>query len=62
MIFFESVFDSVARRGYANQPKYDEDYVNPEDGLLYCGKCHTPRECVIEVPACLLYTSDAADE
>ena len=22
----------------------NEDYVNPEDGLLYCGKCHTPRE------------------
>ena len=49
--FFESVFDSVARKGYANQPKYDEDYVNPDDGLLYCGKCHTPRECIIEVPA-----------
>ena len=22
-----------------------KDYVNPADGLLYCGKCHTPRQC-----------------
>lgn len=21
-----------------------EDYINPEDGLKYCGKCHTPKE------------------
>ena len=26
-----------------------EDYTG-EDGLLYCGKCHTPKDC-------LLYTS-----
>ena len=19
-------------------------YINPEDGLKYCGKCHTPKE------------------
>lgn len=49
--FFEEVMDSIARKGYDSQPKYDEDYVNPDDGLLYCGKCHTPRECVIEVTA-----------
>lgn len=22
-----------------------KDYVNPADGLLYCGKCRTPRQC-----------------
>lgn len=21
------------------------DYINPEDGLLWCGKCHTPKQC-----------------
>ena len=21
-----------------------EDYINPDDGLKYCGKCHTPKE------------------
>ncbi len=20
------------------------DYINPEDGLLYCGKCHIPKQ------------------
>ena len=20
------------------------DYINPADGLKYCGKCHTPKE------------------
>lgn len=22
----------------------EDDYINPEDGLIYCGKCHTPKE------------------
>ena len=21
-----------------------DDYINPADGLKYCGKCHTPKE------------------
>ena len=21
-----------------------DDYINPTDGLKYCGKCHTPKE------------------
>ena len=28
------------------EPKEDE-YVNEADGLIYCAKCHTPRQCVI---------------
>ena len=28
------------------EPKEDE-YVNKDDGLIYCAKCHTPRQCVI---------------
>ena len=28
------------------EPKEDE-YVNKADGLIYCAKCHTPRQCVI---------------
>ncbi len=20
------------------------DYINPEDGLLWCGRCHTPKQ------------------
>ncbi len=26
-------------------PRNDNDYINPADGLLYCGKCHTPKQC-----------------
>ena len=29
------------------QPKEDE-YINEADGLIYCAKCHTPRQCVIQ--------------
>ena len=28
------------------EPKEDE-YINEADGLIYCAKCHTPRQCVI---------------
>ena len=30
------------------EPKEDE-YVNKADGLIYCAKCHTPRQCVIHL-------------
>lgn len=23
------------------------DYINPADGLLYCGKCHTAKQCKV---------------
>ena len=32
----------------ANQP-HEGDYIG-EDGLLYCGKCHTPKQCRIVLP------------
>ena len=28
------------------EPKEDE-YINEADGLIYCAKCHTPRQCMI---------------
>ncbi|MDE6763696.1 MAG: ATP-binding protein [Oscillospiraceae bacterium] len=28
-------------------PKNKADYINDEDGLLWCGKCHTPKQCRI---------------
>ena len=24
-----------------------DDYINPDDGLKYCGKCHTPKEAYL---------------
>lgn len=39
------VIEMFMSRAEASIPKNDEDYTNPEDGLLYCGKCHTPKQC-----------------
>ncbi len=25
------------------------DYINPADGLLYCGKCNTPKQCKVPI-------------
>ena len=27
-----------------------DDYINPDDGLKYCGKCHTPKEAYFPEP------------
>ena len=35
------------------EPKEDE-YVNKADGLIYCAKCHTPRQCVIQHGDCIV--------
>lgn len=39
----EAVADVIVKAAEANPPKED-DYINPTDGLRYCGKCHTPKE------------------
>lgn len=39
------VIEMFMNRAEASIPKNDEDYTNPADGLLWCGKCHTPKQC-----------------
>lgn len=39
------VFNGIAARAESSTPKNAEDYINPADGLMYCGKCHTPKQC-----------------
>ncbi len=39
----------ISRTEEAAPPISSEDYINPADGLLYCGKCHTPKQCVINL-------------
>ncbi len=39
------VFENLVRLAESNVPQNAEDYINPEDGLMYCGKCHTPKQC-----------------
>lgn len=43
----KQLFDTILNNAYAADAT-DEDYINPDDGLRYCGKCHTPKEAVFE--------------
>lgn len=45
---FEEIVKSINERARANYGETDGDYV-ADDGLLYCGKCHTPKQCVISI-------------
>lgn len=38
-------FESLVNRAEINVSRNGEDYINPDDGLLWCGKCHTPKQC-----------------
>lgn len=40
-------FESLVNRAENGISRSGEDYVNSSDGLLYCGKCHTPKQCRI---------------
>ncbi len=42
-----NVVESIMTRTEAAVPVNTEDYINPADGLLYCGRCHTPKQCRI---------------
>ncbi len=39
------VFESLVNRAETGVSRSGGDYINPVDGLLYCGKCHTPKQC-----------------
>ena len=41
------IYEDVQRK--AEQQAAPEDYEGP-DGLLYCGKCHTPKQCRVNNP------------
>ena len=53
MDIFLSAIASRARRA---NPPVEGDY--QQDGLLYCGKCHTPKQCRVTIPEppCVTYT------
>lgn len=40
-----NAFESFMNRIESSIPKNADDYINPKDGLLWCGKCHTPKQC-----------------
>ncbi len=42
-----NVVESLMTRTEAAVPVNTEDYINPADDLLYCGNCHTAKQCRI---------------
>lgn len=40
------VIEGLAKAAARNAKGHEGDYI--KDGLLYCGKCHTPKQCEIE--------------
>ena len=40
-----NVFAGLSQSVENAHPRNDSDYINPDDGLLYCGVCHTPKQC-----------------
>lgn len=41
---FAGILESVVKNAEKNNPREAGDYIG-KDGLLYCGKCKTPRQC-----------------
>ena len=48
-ICLDAIISSIAVNSaeYAKAHAEPEDYINPTNGLVYCGRCHTPKQCVI---------------
>lgn len=42
--------DYIAKIALENSPLAEDDYVG-EDGLVHCGKCGTPKQCRVTMPA-----------
>lgn len=40
-------FDTILKSEYTANAD-NEDYINPNDGLRYCSKCHTPKEAFFD--------------
>ena len=51
LVGFGSYLTGIIKNAEDNQPKDESDYINPDDGLLYCGKCKTPKQYILEFPA-----------
>lgn len=46
---FDKVIKNIDARAKEANPKQAGDYVNTDDGLLYCGACNTPKQCRVEL-------------
>ena len=43
------MIDGIAAAAAESNAKQTGDYINDDDGLLYCGKCNTPKQCRVEI-------------
>ena len=43
---YDEMMEIISRNARKNNPENDSDYM--KGGLLYCGKCNTPKQCKIE--------------
>ena len=44
----KDIFEQIVEQSKTGIPLTSTDYIG-EDGLLYCGKCHTAKQCVVEL-------------
>lgn len=44
-----NTFDEIIEQGKMNIKAEPGDYINEEDGLLYCGKCHTKKQTIVNI-------------
>ena len=42
----DGITEGLAKAAAQNHKPKEGDYI--KDGLLYCGKCHTPKRCEVE--------------
>lgn len=45
----DNMFEDIIEKSKMNIKAEPGDYVNEEDGLLYCGKCHTKKQTIVNV-------------
>ena len=43
----DGIIEGLAKAAATNFKPKEGDYI--KDGLLYCGKCHTPKQCEVEM-------------
>ena len=41
------IIEGLAKAAAQNHKPNEGDYI--KDGLLYCGKCNTPKQCEVEM-------------
>lgn len=64
---FENFFEELSIKNEQNNPRQDGDYMK-KDGLLYCGNCHTGKQCRVSflgkerIVACQCKCSREKDE